>query len=589
MKITDRHPFFLIYLLFFFYSSPGFSLVQDDLEVGEILVTESDNVLTKINEVVGNDSLDTLVFDVGTYNLNLAIKESITLKGVSTADVILQSDGVNPIIQVSEAATVTIQNFTFTDANVAIVVASSTATIQNNIFSVGSAGTAIQLDNNSNVTVQNNMFNGINTAVEVLESDLSLVIKNNIFYNLSNESGLFVRVFNSGVTYNCFDQVVPAYYEVGGNIFDTTLGLVKVDNNDFHLLDTSICKNAGDGFLDIDASQTDIGAYGGAQADQSAFPVSDITVTGVTAGSVDISWSKNEDYRISGYKVYYSRETMQQIKSVSDRGALNQKQVTSDDTTLSIVDLETDVGKPATPTLISVLPVSDRKLSVKWQKASDATNYTIYYQADGASPDSIDVGDVDVYTLDNLVNGVSYTVWLIARNEYKYYFQVVAYIESGGQTTEGLFVNADKPYSEIDKNIESDISLAQVAIPEAIVPYPALPSEGCFIATAAFGFYSHSQVQILRDFRDHYLLTNDFGTGFVSWYYHYGPYAANFINEFDILKPVVRVGLYPLILLAQASAYHLAAFWVLLGCYLLVLIVTIKIVRRWYFGRLNLC
>ncbi|MDI6743520.1 MAG: hypothetical protein QMD11_12365, partial [Smithella sp.] len=70
---------------------------------------------------------------------------------------------------------------------------------------------------------------------------------------------------------------------------------------------------------------------------------------------------------------------------------------------------------------------------------------------------------------------------------------------------------------------------------------------GCFIATAAFGSALAGQVEILRQFRDRYLLTNAFGRKFVAWYYRIGPGAASYINGKPLAKAAVRVALYPLI------------------------------------------
>jgi hypothetical protein len=70
---------------------------------------------------------------------------------------------------------------------------------------------------------------------------------------------------------------------------------------------------------------------------------------------------------------------------------------------------------------------------------------------------------------------------------------------------------------------------------------------GCFIATAAFGSPLAGQVEILRQFRDGYLLTNAPGQKFVTWYYRNGPAAANFIKDKPIIKAAVRMALYPLI------------------------------------------
>ena len=70
---------------------------------------------------------------------------------------------------------------------------------------------------------------------------------------------------------------------------------------------------------------------------------------------------------------------------------------------------------------------------------------------------------------------------------------------------------------------------------------------GCFIATAAFGSPLAGQVEILRQFRDKYLLTNALGQKFVSWYYCNGPVAANWIKEKPLAKVAVQAALYPLI------------------------------------------
>jgi hypothetical protein len=70
---------------------------------------------------------------------------------------------------------------------------------------------------------------------------------------------------------------------------------------------------------------------------------------------------------------------------------------------------------------------------------------------------------------------------------------------------------------------------------------------GCFIATAAFGSPLAGQIEILRQFRDKYLLTYAPGQKFVAWYYRNGPVAASWIKDKPLAKATVRVALYPLI------------------------------------------
>ena len=79
---------------------------------------------------------------------------------------------------------------------------------------------------------------------------------------------------------------------------------------------------------------------------------------------------------------------------------------------------------------------------------------------------------------------------------------------------------------------------------------------GCFIATAAYGSYLHPQVRVLRDFRDHYLLTNGPGRAFVTLYYRLSPPMADVIAQHDTMRLMTRWLLTPLVL---AVAYPVAA------------------------------
>ena len=73
----------------------------------------------------------------------------------------------------------------------------------------------------------------------------------------------------------------------------------------------------------------------------------------------------------------------------------------------------------------------------------------------------------------------------------------------------------------------------------------------CFIATAAFGSPLHPYVNILREFRDRYLLTNYPGRYFVSTYYYYSPSIAKTVEEYTILKSVVKISLIPAIMFSS--------------------------------------
>jgi len=76
-----------------------------------------------------------------------------------------------------------------------------------------------------------------------------------------------------------------------------------------------------------------------------------------------------------------------------------------------------------------------------------------------------------------------------------------------------------------------------------VKPVPPVPS--CFIATAGYGTPMAEEVEILREFRDEYLLTNPLGQALVGFYYRVSPPIAEFITEHPGLKPIVRTGLLP--------------------------------------------
>jgi hypothetical protein len=96
----------------------------------------------------------------------------------------------------------------------------------------------------------------------------------------------------------------------------------------------------------------------------------------------------------------------------------------------------------------------------------------------------------------------------------------------------------------------------------------------CFIATAAYGSYLHPQVQVLRQFRDEWLLTNAPGRAFVTAYYRFSPPLADFIAQHEVLKLLVRLLLAPLILMVG----NLLLTAVL--CLSMLCLVILKIYRR---------
>lgn len=83
----------------------------------------------------------------------------------------------------------------------------------------------------------------------------------------------------------------------------------------------------------------------------------------------------------------------------------------------------------------------------------------------------------------------------------------------------------------------------------------------CLIATATYGSESSPEVQFLRNFRDNSLEKTKTGSGFLimfnSWYYSFSPHVANYLNNHDSERTVMKGALYPLItfLLLSSSLY----------------------------------
>jgi hypothetical protein len=78
---------------------------------------------------------------------------------------------------------------------------------------------------------------------------------------------------------------------------------------------------------------------------------------------------------------------------------------------------------------------------------------------------------------------------------------------------------------------------------------------GCFIATAAYGSPLHPFVEILRNFRDTYLMPSELGRALVRLYYKYSPVVADIIAKHKALKVAVRISLLPIIAISF-SALH---------------------------------
>ena len=97
---------------------------------------------------------------------------------------------------------------------------------------------------------------------------------------------------------------------------------------------------------------------------------------------------------------------------------------------------------------------------------------------------------------------------------------------------------------------------------------------GCFIATAAFGSKFEKHVQLLRRFRDLFLMPNSIGRAFVNVYYRYSPPMADFIARHDTLRTMVRWSLVPLITVSwMLLHFGLTSTLLLLGMMFFVMVI----------------
>lgn len=193
-----------------------------------------------------------------------------------------------------------------------------------------------------------------------------------------------------------------------------------------------------------------------------------------------------------------------------------------------------DYVAPGTPSGVAVDDAGET-MNVSWNAPSNATaeavTYTVYWdtqsfasRAEAGSSKSVS-GKLTSTTLTGLAVGTTYYVGVGATDDF----------------------DNEGPLSSV-------VSGTPVETQDGFERYKSAGGgeEGgyCFVATAAYGSPLHPHVQLLRGFRDSWLLTNEPGRAFVSFYYANGPRWASFVAPSSPLRVVVQVLLVPLLLLA---------------------------------------
>ncbi len=489
-----------------------------------------------------------VLVEPGTYSGGILLKSNIPVRGRETARTLLSGGGSGTVVTASGMTSVSISNFTIINASTGILVSnSSSVSILNNVFRTGTGGTAVQVQNSTTTSIINNTFHQNGTAIS---RDADITIKNNILS--TNTVAISAPSTPSTlITYNCFFANITDG-PTGSNAV-TLLDPLFVSTSalDFHLKQVSPCIDAGDSAIQyndsFDSTRNDIGAYGGPASDTIPFQISGVVSTLVSATTISISWNPNNSYVVSGYRLYYGTASGVYTGTGATEGD-SPIDIASGTTTTTLSSLATATIAPPSPTLNSTSPLNGA-LVLSWTASSGATGYKVYYGTSSPPTTPVDVGNTTTYTLTGLTNGQTYFVAVSAVTQATYFMAVTAFDNSAGPFDPGI--SHESAYSqEVSENVgapaESSISNILSDFPEAILPYPDLPNKGgCFIATAAYGYYSAPQVQALREFRDRYLMTNSLGLSFVEWYYQYGPIGADFLNAHSWLKPVTRAALLP--------------------------------------------
>lgn len=202
--------------------------------------------------------------------------------------------------------------------------------------------------------------------------------------------------------------------------------------------------------------------------------------------------------------------------------------------------IEFNTTRPSVPTDLT-LTAGESTIDASWSETDGADHYTLYYSTEAFSLETPPEDQPSSVQTVSTTSGTDAKISGLSVNT-TYYVAVVAVDEDDN---ESFFSNQEtietvpvidfwEAYSQENQDVQGGF---------------------CFIATAAYGSYQEPHVQVLRQFRDEFLMTHAPGRLFVDVYYTISPPIASLIADHPWLRAATRIALWPLYALAVLLVY----------------------------------